>query len=366
MSELIGVVFFLAALVGGLLALAPRLSELLVRSRARGLPPELSARMGEEWLAELAVLQGRASRLAFAIALVLTRRHSFAAEDESLSVASARSPLSAASLGGWPSIVVFTTVVVAAIAYAASFFIPPVYRSHARVLITPQSIPARFVAPADRVTLEERVGVFRSIVLSHRNLEEMILEFDLYKSDRGVRPGERDTDAAIARMRRDISIAVHTDGPSFEVAYAATDPRMVLMVTERLTSLFFKESARGPDDVQSALRLLDTEIAHVRSRLLQRTGIREGSIEHESLRVMYRDLLIKREQAILSADLAARQLGEQVRVVEAARLPEAPMSPDRAGLTLLGAVIGFCLGIAMMIAGRYGPSRRPRKVLART
>src|SRR6478609_520716 len=76
MSQLvIGVL--LGGLVAALLAFAPQLSGALVRSRARRLPPTLSSRMEEEWLAELATMSNRPSQLAFAIALTLTRRHSF-------------------------------------------------------------------------------------------------------------------------------------------------------------------------------------------------------------------------------------------------------------------------------------------------
>ena len=162
MNELIGVGIFLAAIVGGLLALAPRVSESLVRSRARRLPRMLSARMREEWLAELGALPGRPSQLAFAIALTLTRRHSFAIEEESLFAAPARSPLTVATFGGWPSVVVFTTVVVAALAYAASFLIQPLYQSHALVLVVPQRVPARFVESAVRITLDERLRALSS------------------------------------------------------------------------------------------------------------------------------------------------------------------------------------------------------------
>ncbi len=133
MNELISVGILLAALVGGLLAFAPRVSESLVRSSARRLPHRLSARMREEWLAELDALPGRPSQLAFAIALTLTRRHSFAIEEESLFAAPARSPVTVATFGGWPSVVVFTTAVAAALVYAASFLIPPLYQSHTLV-----------------------------------------------------------------------------------------------------------------------------------------------------------------------------------------------------------------------------------------
>ena len=75
---------------------------------------------------------------------------------------------------------------------------------------------------------------------------------------------------------------------------------------------------------------------------------------------------MKKEQVIMSANVERRQIGEQFRVIRGARLPEAPISPDRTRLTLLGAVVGFCLGVAMMLAGRNGPLRRPKKVLAQS
>ena len=193
MNELISVGIFLAAIVGGLLALAPRVSESLVRSRARRLPCMLSERMSEEWLAELDALPGRPSQLAFAIALALTRRHSFAIDEESLFAAPARSPVTVATFGGWPSVVVFTTLVAAAFAYAASFLIPPLYQSHTLVLVVPPRVPARFVEPAVRITLDERLRAISQLVLSRGRLEEMILQFDLYRSDRGLPTSERNS-----------------------------------------------------------------------------------------------------------------------------------------------------------------------------
>jgi hypothetical protein len=115
-------------MAGGLLALAPRVSEALVRWRTGRLPRRLLERMCEEWLAELGALPCGPSQLAFAIALMLTRRHSFAIDDESLFASPARSPITSATSVGW-AVVVFTTILAAAIAYAASFLIAPLYRS---------------------------------------------------------------------------------------------------------------------------------------------------------------------------------------------------------------------------------------------
>jgi uncharacterized protein involved in exopolysaccharide biosynthesis len=333
------------------------------------------------------------SQLAFAIALTLTRRHSFAIEEDSLFAAPNRSSVTVAMFGGWLSVVTFTTLVVAALAYAASFLIQPLYQSRAQVLVIPPRMPAPFVEPAASVSLDERVRALSSTALSHRSLEEVILSFDLYRSDRGPRTSRRADaaeggdlatqdqsrpgDAAIERMRKDISVEVHADGQSFEVAYVSPNPRMAMLVTGRLTTLFFKANTRDRDIGESARQFLDAQIKDVRSRLLKRTGNPGLSpsnqsdadvlaLEHESLKTTYRDLLMRKEQAIIWADLEAAQFGEQFMLISPARLPEAPVSPDRTRLTLLGAIIGFCLGVATMMAGRDRLLRRPRKMLAQS
>jgi uncharacterized protein involved in exopolysaccharide biosynthesis len=391
MNELIGVGLLLTAIVGGLLALAPRVSESLVRSRARRLPHRLSERMGEEWLAELGALPGRPSQLAFAIALMLTRRHSFAMDDDSLFAAPARSPLTSATFGGWRSVVVFTTIFAAAIAYAVSFLIAPLYRSHARVIVVPQRVSARFVEPGGSRTLDGRLRAISPSVLSRRRLEDLILQFDLYRADRGLPASERKIspandlpmqnrlaidDAAIERMRKDIDVDVDADGQSFEIAYVSPDPQVAMNVTVRLTALFIETSLRDREAVSdSARQFLDDEIAHVRSTLLKRTPLTLPTnpseadvwvLEHESLKQTYRDLLRKKEQAIISTNMERRQIAEQFKLLDPARLPETPISPNRATLTLLGAVIGFCLGVAMMLAERNESFRRSKKVLAQS
>jgi capsular polysaccharide biosynthesis protein len=394
MNELISVGICLAALVGGLLAFAPRVSESLVRSSARRLPYTLSARMREEWLAELDALPGRPSQLAFAIALTLTRRHSFAIEEDSLFAAPSRWSVTAATIGGRLSVVVFTTAVAAAFAYASSFLIPPLYQSHAGVLVVPPRVPARFVEPAVRITIDQRVREFSQLVLSRQRLEDIILQLDLYRSDRGLPTSTRYTvtngrdvpapngprigDAAIERMRQDIRVDVHADSQSFELAYVSPDPHVALKVTERLTMLFLETYLRDREDINdSATAFLDAQIEDVRSRLLKRTGITSPSaanpseadvraVEHESLKTTYRGLLMKRDQAILFEAMERRQIGEQFKLLDRARLPDVPISPDRTRLTLLGAVVGFCLGVAMMLAGRYGPVKRPEKMLAQS
>ena len=299
-----------------------------------------------------------------------------------------------ATFGGWPSVVVFTTAVAAALAYAASFLIPPLYQSHTLVLVVPPRVPARFVEPAVRITIDERLREISQLVLSRQRLEDIILQLDLYRSDRGLPTSKRYTvtngrdlpapngprigDAAIERMRQDISVDVHADSQSFELAYVSPDPQVAWKVTDRLTALFIETDLRDKEEIgDSAGKFLDAQIEDVRSRLLKPTGLTSPSlttlseadvraVEHESLKATYRDLLLKKEHANISTNLEMRQIGELFKLLDPARLPEAPISPDRTRLTLLGAVVGFCLGVAMMLAGRYGPVKRPEKMLAQS
>lgn len=161
MSQLLVVGVLLGALILCLLGFAPRLSEWLVRGRARRLTPTLASRMEEEWLAELAATPSRPSQLAFAIALVLTRRHSFSFDDASLT-SSSRPVFSAATVGGWPSVVSASTLAFAAIAYSASYLIPPTYRSTARILVVPSRMPAAIVASSDPAWPDRLEGIQRA------------------------------------------------------------------------------------------------------------------------------------------------------------------------------------------------------------
>ena len=66
-------VLICAAVVALLFAAAPPLAEFIIRKRADRLPPDLSARLFEEWIAEVRSLDDRLSRLRFAVGLLTTR-----------------------------------------------------------------------------------------------------------------------------------------------------------------------------------------------------------------------------------------------------------------------------------------------------
>jgi capsular polysaccharide biosynthesis protein len=55
----------------------------------------------------------------------------------------------------------------------------------------------------------------------------------------------------------------------------------------------------------------------------------------------------------MSANLERRQIGEQFRVLEPARMPERPVSPNRLQLNAMGAFGGLALGVGLVLFLEY-------------
>ena len=75
--------------------------------------------------------------------------------------------------------------------------------------------------------------------------------------------------------------------------------------------------------------------------------------DYESLDAQYRSLLDRAQQSRIAADLERRQIGEQFRLIDPARLPVRPFSPDRFRLNMMGALAGLALGLALLALIEY-------------
>jgi len=63
---------------------------------------------------------------------------------------------------------------------------------------------------------------------------------------------------------------------------------------------------------------------------------------------MYTSLLAKREESKIAANLEARQIGEQFKLLDPARFPEKPFKPNRVVINLVGIAAGFALGLLLI------------------
>jgi uncharacterized protein involved in exopolysaccharide biosynthesis len=91
---------------------------------------------------------------------------------------------------------------------------------------------------------------------------------------------------------------------------------------------------------------------------LDAAPIREAELteltrDYDTIQQIYRGLLAKREDSKMAANLEQRQIGEQFRVLDPARVPERPFSPDRLRLNLLGIAVGLLVGLGAVALPEY-------------
>jgi uncharacterized protein involved in exopolysaccharide biosynthesis len=70
--------------------------------------------------------------------------------------------------------------------------------------------------------------------------------------------------------------------------------------------------------------------------------------DYGPLQSLYSGLLAKKEDARIAANLERRQIGEQFRLLDPARLPERPYSPNRQMITMFGVIAGLALGVGLV------------------
>jgi polysaccharide chain length determinant protein (PEP-CTERM system associated) len=96
---------------------------------------------------------------------------------------------------------------------------------------------------------------------------------------------------------------------------------------------------------------LSGEIVNYQARV-EATPTRESELialtrDYETLQNIYTSLLSKREDSAVAANLERRQIGEQFKVLDPARVPQTPFSPNRLQLNLMGLIAGLAFGLGL-------------------
>ena len=117
--------------------------------------------------------------------------------------------------------------------------------------------------------------------------------------------------------------------------------------------------------LQEELDNLDRQIAYKQSEERRLRGVmtmyqarveaaprRESELieltrDYATVQQVYTNLLTKREDSKVAANLERRQAGEQFRVLDPARMPERPFSPNRMRMNAMGAFAGLAVGLAL-------------------
>ena len=102
------------------------------------------------------------------------------------------------------------------------------------------------------------------------------------------------------------------------------------------------------------------EIAAYQARLEAVPGVESEWIaltrDYDTLQESYRQLLAKSENSKMAASLEQRAIGEQFRILDPARVPLKPHSPDRLRINLVGTLAGLGLGVLLLGFAHYRDS----------
>jgi len=105
-------------------------------------------------------------------------------------------------------------------------------------------------------------------------------------------------------------------------------------------------------DKQQQDKRLHTAIAEYQAKLdavpSRETDLVELTRDYATLQTTYQSLLAKREDSKLAANLERRNIGEQFKVLDPARVPERPFSPNRYLIVGGGAGGGLALGLLII------------------
>jgi uncharacterized protein involved in exopolysaccharide biosynthesis len=258
----------------------------------------------------------------------------------------------------WKWLLLTPVILGAATMFTVASFTPKQYKAEAIIQIVPPQVPTDFVRPTVTSRLEDRIASISASVQSRVRLERVIQELNLYPERRQAGAMED----AVDRMRRAISVTVHAD--TFAVSFVDDRAKTAAQVANKLASAYIDESLRDRERLaQGTRQFMEGEVDALRQRLIamsakEKSGIPPAeswpfALEKEMLAAKYKSLLSMREDAALSATLEQRQIGEQFKLLEQARVPEQPIAPNRTNMTVGGALIGFGVGLVLLLVTAF-------------
>jgi polysaccharide chain length determinant protein (PEP-CTERM system associated) len=143
-----------------------------------------------------------------------------------------------------------------------------------------------------------------------------------------------------------------TAKPTAAVVMDATKRRRLIDLRAEIDNLDRQIQAKASEGVR-----LSGLIAMYQARI-EATPVREAELasltrDYQTLQNSYTSLLQKKEESQMSANLEKRQIGEQFKILDPARMPERPASPDRPRLYLIAVLAALATGLGVAAAAEY-------------
>lgn len=143
-------------------------------------------------------------------------------------------------------------VVVLAVATAIVIWLPPIYRSEARILVESQQIPSEFVRSTVTALADERIQVIKQRITTRNTIVDLARKFELFADRRG----DMSITELVDEVRKRIDISLYDIGTrrsngsnnaftiAFIVAFEYHKPAVAAKVANELVTLILNEDVK--------------------------------------------------------------------------------------------------------------------------
>jgi protein tyrosine kinase modulator len=152
-------------------------------------------------------------------------------------------------------------------------YLPKVYKATTLILVQSQRVPESYVRTTITDSVASRLSTISQEILSRTRLEKVIQEFNLFPEIRNSVPME----GIVEMMRSAIEVKVQANPQyertqnSFSIAFMGKDPETVMMVTNKLASLFIEENLKVRESqAEDTSEFLTKELEGMDQRLKQK------------------------------------------------------------------------------------------------
>jgi polysaccharide chain length determinant protein (PEP-CTERM system associated) len=143
-----------------------------------------------------------------------------------------------------------------------------------------------------------------------------------------------------------------------EAAQAPVAADEIITPAERLRRTRLNAATKELENIENDIAAKTADEKRLRDilaeyqRRIEVTPTRESELieltrDYGTLQGMYQGLLSKKQESQISANLERRQIGEQFRILDAARLPSRPFTPNRPRFYQMGVFGGLAFGLAL-------------------
>jgi polysaccharide chain length determinant protein (PEP-CTERM system associated) len=149
-------------------------------------------------------------------------------------------------------------------------YLPRVYKATTLILVQPQRVPESYVRPTITDSVASRLNTISQEILSRTRLEKVIQELRLYSDLLKKKPMEE----IVETMRKAIEVKVQENPRnermqnSFSISFSGTEPSTVMMVTNKLASLFIEENLKVRESqAEGTSEFLNKELLNMEEQL---------------------------------------------------------------------------------------------------